>query len=55
MSHMRYALATALLIISGPALATVVPVCAGGFETVYVETLQGADWIDGSAGLRACT
>jgi len=55
MNRTRLALAAALLMISGPALAAVVPVCAGPFETVYVENLQGADWIDGTAGLRACT
>jgi hypothetical protein len=59
MTRIRIALAATLLLSSGAALAfgsyDPLSSCASPFETIYVEDLRGAQWIDGTAGTRACT
>jgi hypothetical protein len=65
MTRIRLALAIALLMISGPTLAAAVlassvsiygslSYCIGQFESTYIEDLSDAEWINGTAGMRAC-
>ena len=65
MTRIRLALATALLMISGPTLAGVVLVssigtygsasyCPSQFETVYVESMGDAAWMAETTSERAC-